>query len=52
MPGLNKRFALRVSSIQRKVTSRAARSGKTSFGDLSAKLSHARRQVAHARRAR
>ena len=52
MLGLNKRFALRVSSIQRKATARAGRSGKQSFGALSARLSHARKQVARARGSR
>jgi len=50
MNGLSNRFAMRVSSIQRKVTVRAGRSGKTSFGDLSARLNKARKQVAAASR--
>ena len=50
MTGLSNRFAVRVSAIQRKVTARAGRSGKQSYGELSARLSHARRQVAKARR--
>jgi hypothetical protein len=52
MLGLSNRFAVRVSAIQRKVTARPARTGKVSFGDLSAKLSRARKQVADARRGR
>ena len=50
MLGLSNRFAVRVSAIQRKVTVRAGRGGKQSYGDMSARLSHARKQVAKARR--
>jgi hypothetical protein len=52
MTGLSNRFALRVSAIQRKVTRRAGASGKTSYGSMSAKLGHARQQVAKTRRGR
>lgn len=52
MTGLSKRFAVRVSSIQQRVTRRADASGKTSYGAMSAKLGHARQQVAKARRGR
>lgn len=50
MNGLSNRFAARVSAIQRRVTVRAGRSGKRSFGDLSARLNKARKQVAAASR--
>ena len=50
MQAMSNRFAMRVSAIQRKVTARAGRSGKTSYGDLSARLSAARKRVAQARR--
>ena len=50
MKGLSNRFAVRVSAIQRKATVRAGRSGKTSVGDLSARLNKARKQVAAASR--
>lgn len=50
MNGLSNRFAARVSAIQRRVTARAGRSGKANFGDLSARLNKARKQVAAASR--
>jgi hypothetical protein len=51
MLGLSNRFATRVTAIQRKVSARPTRVGKTAgFRDLSKRLSHARKQVAAARR--
>lgn len=50
MFGLSNRFAARVTAIQRKVSARPTRTGKTGYRDMSAKLSHARKQVAAARR--
>jgi hypothetical protein len=50
MQAVSNRFAVRVSAIQRKVTARAGRAGKTSYGDLSARLTQARKQLAQARR--
>ncbi len=56
MFGLSRRFAGRVASIQRKVTSQsrrqAAAAGRTSFFDLSRRLNDARREVARGRKGR
>ena len=53
MFGLTNRLALRVNAIQRKtVRKNARRAGRTSFLDLSQRLTDARRQVAQGRRGR
>ena len=46
------RLAGRVSSIQRKVTVRKRAAGRSSFLDLSKRLTDARRQVAQGRKGR
>ena len=53
MFGLSSRVATRVSAIQRKVTRHGRRRpGRTSFLDLSMRLTEARRQVAQGRKGR
>ena len=46
MTGLSNRFAVRVTSIQRKVSVQARRQGGSTFKQMSSKLSNARKQVA------
>jgi hypothetical protein len=51
MFGMGNRLGLRVTAIQRKVV-RSRKPGRTSFLDLSQRLTDARRQVAQGRKGR